>query len=82
MASGLPVVAPDLPRLRALVASDEGGLLYDDTKPAALARALERLADPATRSRLARSARDRAVRLFSWDAHCRLLADAIEARRT
>jgi glycosyltransferase involved in cell wall biosynthesis len=82
MASGLPVVAPDMPRLRALIGPDEGGLLYDDAQPAALARAIERLADPATRARLARTARDRAVRLFSWDAHCRLLVEAINARRS
>jgi glycosyltransferase involved in cell wall biosynthesis len=79
MASGLPVVCPDLPRLRHLV-GDEGGLLYDATNPAALAQAIERLADPVSRATLARSARDRALRLYSWEAHCRLLSDAISAR--
>jgi glycosyltransferase involved in cell wall biosynthesis len=82
MASGLPVVAPDMPRLRALVGPDgEAGLLYDGADPAALAGAIERLGDASLRSRLAQSARARAVRLFSWDAHCRQLADAIAALR-
>jgi starch synthase len=81
MASGLPVVAPDIPRLRALVGENEGGLLYDASDPAALGRAIEALSDPERRQTLARSARNRAVRLFSWEAHVRLLVDAIARRR-
>lgn len=80
MASGLPVVTPDLPRLRKLVGDGEGGVLYDPQAPHALADAIDRLSDPQLRERLAASARSRAVRLFSWEAHCRRLAEAIESR--
>jgi glycosyltransferase involved in cell wall biosynthesis len=79
MASGLPVVAPDLPRLRAIVGADEGGVLYDPKNPVGLARALERLADADLRGALAQGARHRAVSLFSWDTHARRLVDALEA---
>jgi glycosyltransferase involved in cell wall biosynthesis len=77
MASGLPVVAPDVPRLRALIGEGDGGLLYDSANPTALADTIERLRDATVRADLARSARARAVRLFSWEAHCQQLAGAI-----
>ncbi len=82
MAAGLPVVAPDLPRLRQLVTHEREGLLYDAHDPAGLARALARLADEAAvRRRLGESARSRAVREYSWSAHCRRLEAAIRAVR-
>jgi glycosyltransferase involved in cell wall biosynthesis len=81
MASGLPVVAPDIPRLRRIVTPRGEGLLYDATDPEGLASALERLADDGTwRASLGSAARERVVRDFGWDVHCRKLADAIELR--
>jgi len=77
MASGLPVAAPAIPRLQQLVAHEREGLLYDDTRPEALADALERLADPAVRQPLGTAARQRAVAEYSWSAHCRRLDAAI-----
>ena len=77
MASGLPVVAPDLPRLRALIARDEAGVLYDARDSHALAHAIERLADPAMRARLGANARARAVARYSWQAHCAALDAAL-----
>jgi glycosyltransferase involved in cell wall biosynthesis len=79
LASGLPVVAPDIPRLRAIIAPGTAGLLYDAQDPAALASTLETLADASLRARLGAAARDRAVRLFSWASHCRLLDTALRA---
>jgi glycosyltransferase involved in cell wall biosynthesis len=74
MASGLPVVAPALPRLARLVEHGREGWLYDATAPAGgIQAALSALADQPTRLRLGRAARDRAVRDFSWRAHCAAL---------
>jgi glycosyltransferase involved in cell wall biosynthesis len=79
MAAGLPVVAPALPRLAQLVADKTEGLLYDSEDPLSLDRALTTLADPALRARLGAAARARAVRDFSWDAHCRALDARLRA---
>jgi glycosyltransferase involved in cell wall biosynthesis len=73
MATGLPVVAPALPRLASLVTHGVEGLLYDPQDPRALDRSIGALADPAERTRMGRAARERVVRDFSWDAHCRAL---------
>ena len=80
MASGLPVVAPALDRIPELVAHNHEGLLYDSAIRTGLPHALEALSDPAVRTRLGRSARERAVRDYSWAAHCRALAAAFSAR--
>jgi glycosyltransferase involved in cell wall biosynthesis len=77
MASGLPVVAPALPRLRSLVSDAKEGVLYDPATPEALAEALLSLRDPERRQALGAAARARAVRDYSWDAHCRALDAAI-----
>jgi glycosyltransferase involved in cell wall biosynthesis len=81
MASGLPVVAPGLPRLRAILGDGEAGVLYDGAAPDALAAALGTLADPDRRRRLGAAARSRAERQYSWAAHCRALDGAIAAMR-
>lgn len=73
MASGLPVVAPALPRLRALVEDGREGLLYDPAAPRGLDDALVALADRARRERLGAAARARVVRDFSWRSHCAAL---------
>ena len=52
--------------------------LYDPAQPDALADALETLADPAVRRTLGRAARERAVREYSWRAHCLALDNAID----
>jgi glycosyltransferase involved in cell wall biosynthesis len=73
MAAGLPIAAPALPRIGQLVAHAREGWLYDPADPLGLDQALIALADPALRARLGAAARDRVVRDFSWDAHCRAL---------
>jgi glycosyltransferase involved in cell wall biosynthesis len=77
----LPVVAPAIDRIAGLVCHDREGILYDSSDPAGLAGALERLTDPALRRRIGIAARERAVREYSWSAHCRALDAAIRARR-
>jgi glycosyltransferase involved in cell wall biosynthesis len=73
MASGLPVVAPASARIPQLVENGREGLLYDPADPDALSRTLERLSDGPLRARLGAAARERAVREYSWRAHCEAL---------
>jgi glycosyltransferase involved in cell wall biosynthesis len=77
MASGLPVVAPAVDRIPALVSHEREGILYDPESAGALAGALERLTDRTLRQRLSAAARERAVRDYSWAAHCKALEEAI-----
>ena len=81
MASGLPVVAPRIPRLMQLVGDGSEGVLYEPTDPAGLMDAIERLADPAVRRPLGIAARIRAVQQFSWQEHCRRLSGAMATAR-
>ena len=81
MASGLPVVAPRIERLARIVSDGQEGLLYDPSEPQGLAEALIQLANPDLRRRLGAAARAKAVQVFSWDAHCRQLDQAIQAAR-
>ncbi len=77
MAAGLPVVAPRIDRLQAIVRDGQEGLLYDGGGAEALANALARLLDPALRARLGAAARSRVVARFSWAAHCARLDEAL-----
>jgi glycosyltransferase involved in cell wall biosynthesis len=77
MAAGLPVVAPAADRLPSLVGHEREGLLYTPGAPGSLASALERLTDPRLRTELGSAARTRAIRDYSWQAHCRALDAAI-----
>ena len=78
MAAGLPVVAPAVDRIPTLVAHEREGLLYDPAQRGSLAAALERLMDPALRRQLGAAGRERAVREYSWKAHCAAIVRAIE----
>jgi glycosyltransferase involved in cell wall biosynthesis len=77
MAAGLPVVVPAIDRIPTLVGHNREGLLYDTAIPTGLPHALEALTDATLRQRLGRAARERAVREYSWAAHCRALEQAI-----
>ena len=78
MASGLPVVAPAVARIPALVGNRREGILYNPADENALASALEELAaDPGLRDAIGAAARERAVREYSWEAHCRALDERI-----
>lgn len=79
MASGLPVVAPRLPRLSHLVEHGREGLLYDPGVPDALAATLTQLGDAGLRRQIGAAARARAVRDFSWAAHCAALDARLRA---
>lgn len=78
MASGLPVVAPAIPRLARILGPGHERVLYDAGTPGALAGALAYLADhEAERRRMGAQARRRVCESFSWAAHCRSLDEAI-----
>jgi glycosyltransferase involved in cell wall biosynthesis len=79
MASGLPVVAPRIPRLAGLVADGEEGVLYEPPTAHALADAIESLLDDERRRRMGAAARARAAREYSWSAHCEALDHAFRA---
>jgi glycosyltransferase involved in cell wall biosynthesis len=81
MAAGLPVVAPRVARIPQLVEHGDEGWLYDPADPDALADALERLSDEHVRSPLGVAARARAVREYSWKAHCETLVRRFTSAR-
>ena len=93
MASGLPVVAPAVDRIPSLVENGREGVLYElppkggsyaESHAKLLADALVNLTDVSLRGTLGAAARARAVRDYSWAAHCRALETAIkdaQARR-
>jgi glycosyltransferase involved in cell wall biosynthesis len=81
MAAGLPVVAPATARIPAIVAHDREGLLYDPAFPRSLTAALEALTDKRLRMRLGHAGRARAVREYSWSAHCAALDVAMRKAR-
>ena len=77
MAAGLPVVVPAVGRIPSLVGHEQQGLLYEPGGRSGLSSAILQLTDPELRARLGRSARERAVRDYSWSAHCLALEAAI-----
>ena len=78
MAAGLPVVAPRVARIPELVGHRREGVLYNPTDENALASALAELAaDASLRNDLGAASRARAVRDYSWEAHCRALDERI-----
>jgi glycosyltransferase involved in cell wall biosynthesis len=81
MAAGLPVVAPAIDRIPALAQHGVEGILYDPETPGSLADSLATLRDIDLRRRLGAAARARAVRDYSWLAHCRALEAAFRAAR-
>ena len=67
-ACGRAIVATDVPGCREVVEDEKTGLLVPPRDPAALARAIDRLAgDPELRARLGRAARARVLERFTTD---------------
>ena len=81
MATGLPVVAPAVDRIPSLVENGREGVLYDPRVKDALADTLLKLSNPALRKTLGAAARARALRDYSWSAHCKALEEAIVRAR-
>jgi glycosyltransferase involved in cell wall biosynthesis len=74
MASGLPVITIQRPPLDEIVRPGRDGVHVPEADPAALARAIQALADDAAaRARMGESARERVVGRYSWARHCEQL---------
>ena len=78
MAAGLPVVAPDIQRLHRIIRDGQEGVFYDATDPCGLANAINELMDAEHRTSLGTAGLQRVKKLYSWDSHCRVLADALD----
>ncbi|PZR52180.1 glycosyltransferase family 1 protein [Xylanimonas oleitrophica] len=74
-ACGRPVVGSAVGGLLDTVVDGETGLLVRPRDAAALARAVQRLADPGLRARLGAGARTRAERLYGWPTVAARTAD-------
>jgi glycosyltransferase involved in cell wall biosynthesis len=76
MSAGLPVVASDFPGWRAIVEESGCGLCVDPSDPAAIARAVDRLAGDDEFARACGERGAAAVRArFNWDSQLAALAD-------
>lgn len=75
LAAGVPVVASDLPGMRAIVAGTAAGVLCDPTSPASIAAAIEELVSGSPEERADRRRRilDLAHERYSWQAQGRIL---------
>jgi glycosyltransferase involved in cell wall biosynthesis len=76
MAAGLPVIAPDYPVWRRLIADAGAGLTVDPTSPAAIAAAVTRLLDhPGEAEEMGRRGAARVAAELNWDLEAeRMLA--------
>ena len=76
MASGVPVVASDLPVARQLMEDGEQGLLVAADRPGEVARAVRMLLDfPDRAAAMGAAGRTRVAERFSWDASVAALGD-------
>ncbi len=78
MAMGKPVVAPDLPNIRDVMADRSEGLLFEPGNAASLAAALQALADPEARRRLGACGRTRVENDRNWLANARRVLAAVD----
>lgn len=80
LAAGLPVIASAIGTIPALLKEGELGVLVEPGDVAALAAALDELADDAGhRARLALVAREAAVQEHDWRIRCREMVERLEA---
>jgi len=74
MAAGIPVIASDFPRWRAIVDASECGLCVDPCDPAAIAAAIDRIAgDPELAARLGANGRRAVEQHYNWRHEARKL---------
>jgi glycosyltransferase involved in cell wall biosynthesis len=80
LASGVPVVASDLPVVRELMSDGEHGRLVAPDRPSELARTIRVLLDfPQRRDAMAASAREHAGMKLTWERSTRRLRDLYSA---
>lgn len=67
MAAGIPVIASDFPRWRAIIEASDCGLCVDPQDPAAIAAAIDRLAqDPLLARRMGANGRRAIEQTYNW----------------
>jgi glycosyltransferase involved in cell wall biosynthesis len=83
MYCGLPVIAPDTPNIREILADGENGLLFDRSKAGDFERAMAQLiADESLRGRLGSAARQTILdRDLTWQGNARRVVELAEAAR-
>ena len=78
--AGIPVVATDMPFLRTLVDGNPAVMFVDPSKPAEVAREIEKLrADPVASAKLGRIGADHARLRFDWAYEGEKLVAAYDA---
>ncbi|MBL8226609.1 MAG: glycosyltransferase family 4 protein [Chromatiales bacterium] len=84
MYCGLPVIAPDTPNIREILANGGNGLLFDRGKPGDFERAMaELVADGTLRERLGAAARQTILdRDLTWQGNARRVVELAQAART
>jgi glycosyltransferase involved in cell wall biosynthesis len=81
LAAGRPIIAPDLPDMREVLAHDQNALLVPTGDDEAAVNALTRvLGDPSLGERLSSAAKKTALGL-TWDARAARILSFLEARR-
>ncbi len=79
MASGLPVVAPDLPGISEIIRDGENGLLFPhEDFPRAAEVILRLLANPAIRRDLSQRGRDYVLRNHTWEKNAEQVVEIAE----
>lgn len=74
MAAGLPIIGPDMPAWRDLIAFARCGLLVDPTRPEAIAAAITALLrNPAMAEEMGRAGRRAVEDRYSWEVEARVL---------
>jgi len=74
MAAGLPIVAADFPRFRAIVEANGCGICVPPRDPAAVAAAIDRLIeDPAEAAEMGRRGRALVEKSYNWDLESKAL---------
>lgn len=69
-ASGLPVIASNLPGVRKVIEHEKTGLLVTPKQPKELAKAIKQLlSNQEMRERFGTRGRERAITIYSWSAH-------------
>ena len=82
MAMALPVVAPSIPPLDSTIREGIEGANYPEGDIPALADAIRRVLEAPHREAMGQQARERVVRDFSWQRHCRELDRILEEIRS
>jgi len=78
MATGIPVVAPDMPNVRDLISNGQNGVLFQEENTDALTKSLESLiVNPGRRATLGENARRAVVSFRTWRHNAQQVVDLV-----